>query len=201
MGPMFYFSVWTKYSGFIFDSPLYVCYSELDLSLIMATRSPEGSIVHIPIIRLKHLMKMGWKFARPPGSANPVINQRQGGCGGWEDGDGRGREKDEFNSAFLWFISVLLLLHLQDIMNSEKSYDSLPNFTAADCEFGFVFLLHPVQVTAVKFILYPCHKKSSDKEATWPLWCHLWFWDSKLKHSVVLHCAHLFPGTVTSWNK
>nr|XP_019964332.1 PREDICTED: protein FAM91A1 [Paralichthys olivaceus] len=26
-----------------------------------------------------------------------------------------------------------LFLHLQDIMNSEKSYDSLPNFTAADC--------------------------------------------------------------------
>lgn len=28
-------------------------------------------------------------------------------------------------------------------MNSEKSYDSLPNFTAADCEFHFLpFLLH-----------------------------------------------------------
>lgn len=25
-------------------------------------------------------------------------------------------------------------------MNSEKSYDSLPNFTAADCEFVFLFL-------------------------------------------------------------
>lgn len=25
--------------------------------------------------------------------------------------------------------------NLKDIMNSEKSYDSLPNFTAADCEF------------------------------------------------------------------
>ena len=31
-----------------------------------------------------------------------------------------------------WFNSPL---SLQDIMNSEKSYDSLPNFTAADCEF------------------------------------------------------------------
>lgn len=40
---------------------------------------------------------------------------------------------------FLVFIllSLFFFLHLQDIMNSEKSYDSLPNFTAADCEFCF----------------------------------------------------------------
>lgn len=157
---LFLLPVWTKYLGLIFDSPFYLCYSELDLALRMATRSPEGSIVHIPIIRLRHLMKMGWKFARPPGSANPVINHRQGGWGwgGWCDG--RGREKNEFNSAFLWFVSALLLLHLQDIMNSEKSYDSLPNFTAADCEFGFVFLLHPVQVATVKFFCTPAIKRA-----------------------------------------
>lgn len=30
---------------------------------------------------------------------------------------------------------ICVCFNLQDIMNSEKSYDSLPNFTAADCEF------------------------------------------------------------------
>lgn len=30
---------------------------------------------------------------------------------------------------------VCVFFNLKDIMNSEKSYDSLPNFTAADCEF------------------------------------------------------------------
>lgn len=47
------------------------------------------------------------------------------------------RERNDFNSASLRLL-VPLLLHLQDIMNSEKSYDSLPNFTAADCEFAVV---------------------------------------------------------------
>lgn len=28
-----------------------------------------------------------------------------------------------------------LFFSLKDIMNSEKSYDSLPNFTAADCKY------------------------------------------------------------------
>lgn len=32
---------------------------------------------------------------------------------------------------------VCVSFNLKDIMNSEKSYDSLPNFTAADCEFLF----------------------------------------------------------------
>lgn len=45
-----------------------------------------------------------------------------------------GRGKNEFNSALSCFLSFSFFLHLQDIMNSEKSYDSLPNFTAADCE-------------------------------------------------------------------
>ncbi|MEQ2198974.1 hypothetical protein XENOCAPTIV_021813, partial [Xenoophorus captivus] len=31
---------------------------------------------------------------------------------------------------FSYYIGIM-----EDIMNSEKSYDSLPNFTAADCEF------------------------------------------------------------------
>lgn len=34
---------------------------------------------------------------------------------------------------FQYYISILT-----DIMSAEKSYDSLPNFTAADCEFCFV---------------------------------------------------------------
>lgn len=53
---------------------------------------------------------------------------------------GSAREKNDFNSASLRLL-VPLLLHLQDIMNSEKSYDSLPNFTAADCEFAVVLLV------------------------------------------------------------
>lgn len=38
----------------------------------------------------------------------------------------------------------LFFFHLQDIMNSEKSYDSLPNFTAADCEFDSIELRSPM---------------------------------------------------------
>lgn len=53
-------------------------------------------------------------------------------------GGGSAREKNDFNSASVCLLVPLLVPHLQDIMNSEKSYDSLPNFTAADCEFAFV---------------------------------------------------------------
>lgn len=37
----------------------------------------------------------------------------------------------------MWYdVCVMcVFFNLKDIMNSEKSYDSLPNFTAADCEF------------------------------------------------------------------
>ena len=31
---------------------------------------------------------------------------------------------------------------MQDIMGQEKSYDSLPNFTAADCELSLIDLTH-----------------------------------------------------------
>ena len=50
----------------------------------------------------------------------------------------RGEEK--MSLILLFLVSFLFLLHLQDIMNSEKSYDSLPNFTAADCEFLLLIL-------------------------------------------------------------
>ena len=54
-------------------------------------------------------------------SANPAIYQRK---------ETYRRDADEE-----WGLIFFPTLFLQDIMNSEKSYDSLPNFTAADCEF------------------------------------------------------------------
>lgn len=55
-------------------------------------------------------------------------------------------------------------VNLQDIMNSEKSYDSLPNFTAADCEFlplQFLSLpevvCNPTPASSLPLI-YTCHK-------------------------------------------
>lgn len=43
-------------------------------------------------------------------------------------------------------------------MNSEKSYDSLPNFTAADCEFSFLrfpLLSHNIEMTLQGFCVPP----------------------------------------------
>lgn len=164
---LFLLPVWTKYLGFIFDSPFYVRYSELDLALIMATSPPEGSIVHIPIIRLRHLMKMGWKFARPLGSANPVINQRQGG---WGQGGVTEEEKRKmslilpFCGCGLFFFSCTCRISWT-VRRATTLCPTSPLLTVS-----LVLCFSSILFKLLQWsFLYPSHKKSSDKEATWPL--------------------------------
>lgn len=63
----------------------------------------------------------------------------------------------------VFFLPPFFFLHLQDIMNSEKSYDSLPNFTAADCEFFLVFSPNAIEMT-IEVLCTP------------PLWLSLCLW-------------------------
>lgn len=52
---------------------------------------------------------------------------------------------------FQYYIKVL-----EAIMDSEKSYDSLPNFTAADCEYSwlnkFIYFINLIFICKMSFI-------------------------------------------------
>lgn len=54
-------------------------------------------------------------------------------------------EKGKILDLHLWngdfLVAIKFFCVFKDIMNSEKSYDSLPNFTAADCKYYWAALL------------------------------------------------------------
>lgn len=93
------------------STPLFICAkSELDFAPIRAIGSPKGSILQRSFNPFKALNENRVKkFAWLPGPANPVIHQQQrGGGGGWWGGWGDSlRERNDFNSAFVWLLVPL----------------------------------------------------------------------------------------------
>lgn len=150
------------------STPPFVCVkSKLDFAPITATGSPKGSVLQPPFNPFKALNENEVKKNLHGCLALLILLFISGSVvvvvlGGWEVEGGRWgvgvgavqvRKMTSIVPLCGLLFLFLFLLHLQDIMNSEKSYDSLPNFTAADCEFAFVLRLpsHCIELTKVLF--------------------------------------------------